>query len=132
MNGLLQNYSFIFMFFWHNNKHTERMAEVDIRKIFGTNVKHYRKKIGLSQEQLAEQLDISPNHMSVIETGNKFVTYKLLEKLVAIFDVMPSALFYTAGTANCDDTMQNKINAITKEGLDSAFAEISKKIAELE
>lgn len=51
------------------------MDETNIRKIFGENVKFYRKKQGLSQEQLAELLEISTNHLSVIETGTKFVTY---------------------------------------------------------
>ena len=121
------------MFLWANFGHTESMAKkLDIRKIFGENVKHYRKKLGLSQEQLAEKLDISPSHMSVIETGSKFVTYKLLEKLVSILQVMPAALFYTSGTASCDDTLQNKINAIIEDELDSASDNISKRIASLE
>lgn len=107
------------------------MDEIDIRKIFGENVKYYRKKAGLSQEQLAEKLDISPNHLSVIETGGKFVTYKLLEKMISIFDIMPAALFYVPGTASNDDTIQNKINSIIKTELDSAYKEISNKISKL-
>lgn len=51
------------------------MDKTNIRKIFGENVKFYRKKQGISQEQLAELLEISTNHLSVIETGTKFVTY---------------------------------------------------------
>lgn len=106
------------------------MAEVDIRKIFGENVKYYRKKKGLSQEQLAEKLEVSPNHLSVIETGSKFVTYKLLEKLILVLDIMPAALFYTSGTASNDDSTPNKINCIIKNELESAFNEISKQISE--
>lgn len=105
---------------------------LDIRKLFGENVKFYRRKMGLSQEQLAEKLDVSPNHISVIETGGKFVTYKMLEKMISIFDVMPSALFYTHGTAVADDSLQNTINAIVKTELDSAFEEISRKISKIE
>ena len=107
------------------------MNEIDIRKIFGENVKYYRKKAGLSQEQLAEKLEVSPNHLSVIETGGKFVTYKLLEKMVSIFDIMPAALFYVSGTASNDDTIQNKINLIIKTELDSTYKEISNKISKL-
>ena len=118
--------------FSRNCNHTFDMTEVDIRKIFGANVKYYRKKAGFSQEQLAEKLEISPSHMSVIETGCKFVTYKLLERIVSILDVMPFALFYTSGTAAFDDTLQNKINSIVKDELFSACDEISKRIALLE
>lgn len=107
------------------------MTAVNIRKIFGDNVKYYRKKKGLSQEQLAEKLGISPNHLSVIETGGKFVTYKLLEKLIALFDIMPAALFFTPGTASFDDSLQNKINTIVKEEMNTAALGISKKIAKL-
>ena len=110
--------------------HTICMENLDIRKLFGENVKYYRKKMGLSQEQLAEKLNISPNHISVIETGGKFVTYKLLEKMITIFDVMPAALFYIPGTAASDDSLQNQINSIVKSELDSAFEEISKKVSE--
>ncbi len=111
--------------------HTIFMSSVDIRKIFGENVKYYRKKSGMSQEQFAEKLEISPNHLSVIETGGKFVTYKLLERIVAAFDVMPAALFFTPGTASFDDTLQNKINSIIKEELETATLEISKRLAKL-
>ncbi len=107
------------------------MAELNIRKTFGENVKYYRKKAGLSQEQLAEKLDVSPNHLSVIETGGKFVTYKLLEKMVAVFEIMPSALFFIPDSAPNDDTIQNKINDIVKTELNSAFKEISLKISAL-
>ena len=37
---------------------------------FGTNVLFYRKKFGITQEELAEKVDISVTHMSHIETGN--------------------------------------------------------------
>ena len=91
-----------------------------------------RLKRKLTQEQLAEKLDVSPNHISVIETGGKFVTYKMLEKMISIFNVMPSALFYTHGTAVGDDSLQNTINLIVKTELDSAFEEISRKISKIE
>ena len=107
------------------------MADLDIRKIFGENVKYYRKKAGFSQEQLAEKLEISPNHLSVIETGGKFVTYKLLERIVNFLDVMPAALFFTPGATSFDDTMQNKINLIIKNELTEVSFKISKKISEL-
>ena len=73
----------------------------------------------------------SPNHMSVIETGGKFVTYKLLERLVETFGVMPAALFFMPGAAPFDDTVQNKVNTIIKEELESAGVEIAKRIAKL-
>ena len=117
------------MFNYENLEHTVSMKNLDIRKIFGENVKYYRKKLGLSQEQLTEKLDVSPNHISVIETGSKFVTWKLLEKMVEIFNVMPAALFYVPGTSDIDDSLPNKINSIVKNELDKAVENISKKVS---
>ena len=42
---------------------------MDYRKI-GTNIRLVRKAKGLSQEALAEMVNISGTHMSHIETGN--------------------------------------------------------------
>ncbi len=106
------------------------MVEINIRKIFGGNVKKYRKKLGLSQEQLSERLGITPNHLSVIETGAKFVTYKLLEKIVAELQVMPMSLFFTEGSAPLDETKINKINAIVQKELSLCAAKIQDKIQE--
>jgi len=50
------------------------MTESDLRAIFGENLKKYRTFKGLSQAKLAEILDISPNFISEIETGKRWVS----------------------------------------------------------
>lgn len=111
-------------------ENSTNMEEINIRKIFGGNVKKYRKKLGLSQEQLSERLGITPNHLSVIETGAKFVTYKLLEKIVAELQVMPMSLFFTEGSAPLDESKINKINAIIQKELSLCATKIQDKIQE--
>lgn len=106
------------------------MEEINIRKIFGGNIKKYRKKRGLSQEQLSERLGITPNHLSVIETGTKFVTYKLLEKIIAELQVMPMSLFFTEGSAPLDESKINKINEIIQKELSLCATKIQDKIQE--
>lgn len=107
------------------------MEEVNIRKIFGENVKYYRKKLGLSQEQLAERLEISTNHLSVIETGTKFVTYKLLEKIVCELQVLPATLFYTSSPIESDESKVNKINLIIDDELNSTSSRIHNRLREI-
>lgn len=104
------------------------MCEINIRKIFGENVKYYRKKRGLSQEQLAEKLDLSPNHISVIETGGKFVTYKHLEKIVQVLDVTPADLFFTENNMVVEDRSNELISKIIKSELDEAYERIQKEL----
>lgn len=109
---------------------TYNMEKIDVRKLFGENVRYFRKKMGLSQEALSERLDISPNHLSVIETGGKFVTYKLLQRMIEVFDVMPASLFFVPGTADFDDTTTNIINNIIKSELDETATRIQNRINE--
>ena len=106
------------------------MEEINIRKIFGGNIKKYRKKRGLSQEQLSERLGITPNHLSVIETGVKFVSYKLLEKIITELQVMPMSLFFTEGSAPFDESKINKINEIIQKELSLCATKIQDKIQE--
>lgn len=44
--------------------------------------KEYRKKMKLTQEQLAEKLDINTRHLQKIEVGDRNVTITLLVKLI--------------------------------------------------
>lgn len=105
-------------------------SNLNVRKILGDNVKYYRKKMGLSQEQLSEILEISPNHLSVIETGGKFVTSRLLEKMVFVFKIPPSLLFYSPLLQNPNVTSK-QISQIIKEELENAQISITSKIEKL-
>lgn len=50
----------------------------------------------VKQKTLAEALEISPSHLSEIESGKKQVTLDLLEKYAAHFRVPASSLMYFA------------------------------------
>ena len=66
---------------------------MEIKALFGTNLKFYRKKRKLSQEQLSEKIDISVQHLSKIERGVTFVSAELLEKLSATLEISIAQLF---------------------------------------
>ena len=53
--------------------------------ILGQNIKNFRKKKNLSQNQLAEILDFSREHLACIETGKEFIS---LRKLFLLADVL--------------------------------------------
>ena len=50
------------------------MTESDLRIVLGANLKRYRNFRGLTQAKLAEMLDISPNFISDIETGKRWLS----------------------------------------------------------
>lgn len=66
---------------------------MEIKKAFGEKVKRLRQKRKLTQEQLAEKIDISPRNLSKIEVGNCFVKAETLEKLLVALDVSAEELF---------------------------------------
>ena len=59
-------------------------------KVIGINIKKYRKAAGLTQERLAELLDISTVHMSHMECGHVSMSIELLLKLCGILNVSPN------------------------------------------
>lgn len=65
----------------------------DIKKKLGKKVKYYRELKGLTQEELAEKIDINCRSLSFIECGTNFVTADTLEKLCNELLVTPKQLF---------------------------------------
>jgi len=63
------------------------MTESDLRAILGENLKRYRIFKDLSQAKLAEILDISPNFISDIETGKRWLSSDTLVSLAAAMGV---------------------------------------------
>ena len=57
------------------------MTESDLRAILGENLKKYRTSKAYSQAKLAEILDISPNFISDIETGKRWLSSDTLVNL---------------------------------------------------
>jgi len=47
---------------------------MNVKAIFGANLKAYRKEKKLSQEQLSEKVDITAKHLSEIERGIVFAS----------------------------------------------------------
>lgn len=60
----------------------------------GMNIAYYRKKKGLTQEQLAEKAGISRSHLSSIEAPNiiKPLSLELLFKVARVLEVPPYML----------------------------------------
>ena len=79
---------------------------MEIKVLFGANLKHYRKAKRLSQEQLSEKVDISVKHLSKIERGLTFVSSELLEKLSFHLDISVATLFCTKNEIKIDNILE--------------------------
>lgn len=60
---------------------------------FGLNVVYYRKRMKLTQLQLAELVDIDRSHISAIELGNVGVSMDVIFKLSEVLGIKPGDLF---------------------------------------
>jgi len=60
---------------------------MDVKLIFGKNLKFFRKAKKMTQGQLSKKVDISVKHLSALERGLAFVSADLLEKLASSVEV---------------------------------------------
>jgi transcriptional regulator with XRE-family HTH domain len=63
------------------------MTESDLRAILGENLRKYRTLKGFSQAKLAEILDISPNFISDLETGKRWLSSDTLVNFSEVLGV---------------------------------------------
>ena len=97
---------------------------VDYKQI-GKQIRKYRKARGLTQEELAGAVDISPTHMSHIETANTKLSLPVLISIAETLEVSTESLLY--------DEPREGINAVAQEingVLESCTAKEAKMIAE--
>ena len=65
----------------------------NIKELFGKRIKELRKERNLTQEQLAELVDIDTRNIIKIENAQTFPRAATLNKFLNVFDISPSELF---------------------------------------
>ena len=66
---------------------------MDNKKKLGKRIKELRKQRGLTQEQVAEKIQLEQNTISIIESGRNFPTLVTLEKIANVLQVELSDFF---------------------------------------
>lgn len=82
---------------------------LDYTKI-GERIRRYRNACRLTQEQLAEAIDISVSHLSHIETANTKLSLAALVKISEVLSVPTDELLFDA--PNNQTAINNNINDI--------------------
>ncbi|GHV32955.1 hypothetical protein AGMMS4952_24320 [Spirochaetia bacterium] len=98
------------------------MTEKECRRLFSHNIKRYRSRLGLSQLNLALNLDISPNFLSDIETGKKWVSPNTLVLLANALKIEIYELFKP------EEAIPADTNAIISKCLDDVSASIRQSV----
>ena len=65
---------------------------MDIIKVFGSNVKAYRQRIGLSQEAFAEKCGMHRTYISAIECFRRSISLENIQKIEDDLEIEPYQL----------------------------------------
>ncbi|MFI3257908.1 MAG: helix-turn-helix transcriptional regulator [Spirochaetales bacterium] len=68
-----------------------------VRKIFIRNMKYYRKCAGLTQEKLAEAIDMSVSYIGDMEARERFPSAETIDKIALALNISPAVLFTENG-----------------------------------
>ena len=88
-----------------------------IQEYLINNIKFYRKKLKITQEELAELCNVSANYIGRIEIGYHFPSPEVLEKITEVLKIEPYELFanpYELKTVNKNDFETKKVMMIEK------------------
>jgi transcriptional regulator with XRE-family HTH domain len=101
---------------------------MDVRTIFGENLKFYRKEKRLSQEELSEKLDISVKHLSALERGLNFVSADLLGQLAESLEIPVFFFFVNDRKITHNDRLMGTIDRIVEKHLTKTIKDIKAEI----
>jgi len=65
----------------------------NVKEILAQNLKENRRKLGITQPELAERAGMSTQYLAMIEIARKFPTADILERLSAALGINPHELF---------------------------------------
>jgi transcriptional regulator with XRE-family HTH domain len=88
-----------------------------VRKLLSSNLKKYREKLGLSQEKLAENAEISTMMVKDIEACRTWISDKTLESLASALkiDIYRLLMPETAYEEEINKAIRNDLENITQK-----------------
>lgn len=60
---------------------------MDIIRVFGTNLKHYRQAAGISQEAFAEKCGMHRTYISAIECFRRSISLENIQRIADALDI---------------------------------------------
>jgi len=71
------------------------MTTVDVKKEFGAAIRAHRRRLGISQEALAERAELYRTYVTDVERGARNLSLESISRLARALDVSIDALFST-------------------------------------
>ena len=60
-----------------------------LARLFGNNIRRYRKERGLTQEELADEVELAVTYVGQIERGQRNPTLDVVERFAKVLGVRP-------------------------------------------
>lgn len=92
-----------------NSYHINSGDTMELKTLFGKNVKYYRFRKCYTQEELAERMDVTPNYISRLERGMHNPPFTMIEKVAIALGIEPYELFIKR---NDLQNMPDRVNLI--------------------
>ena len=93
----------------------KRGGSMDIKGAVGKRIKIVRQRRGLTQDQLAEQVGLSPKYISGIERGVENPTMDILIRLAKVLGVEPYDLFLFGELEESEKALRKGIEKMVRE-----------------
>ena len=75
---------------WVNVEDLDWFKEAVAKETPGSNLRFYRKLVGMTQKKLAEKLGMNKQHISDMENGRRAISKKTAKELGKLFKVSPA------------------------------------------
>ena len=111
-----------------------------LKQVFIQNLKEFRKREGLSQMKFAEYCDTTTSYIGHIETGRKFPSMDMIEKMASVLRIEPyyflmnregekgnSGLDNENGYPKLPKSMKNEIKTQIDQSMNKILCEILSK-----
>ena len=96
-----------------------------IREILAANLKENRRKLGMTQEDLAERANVSTHYIAMIETCKKYPKPVMLEQIAKTLGIEPYKLFSVEYDPNDPfERLHQKIIIDVKQIVDEAIEKV--------
>ena len=110
--------------------------EMTLKQVFIQNLKKFRKKEGFSQMKLAEYCNTAPSYIGQIETGIRFPSLEMIEKMADVLRIEPYHFFKKMKGGKNDNSdaenifplLPNSMKTQIKNQIDQSMNEILNEI----
>ncbi|HDR7888526.1 helix-turn-helix domain-containing protein [Bacillus toyonensis] len=84
----------------------------DFLKLIGENIRFLRKKRGLTQEELAERIDLQQAYIGGVERGERNISMLTLQKIAAGLEISPDSVLNIGNIKSLDNPQREEFLSI--------------------